>query len=282
MSQPRASASRFRLAAAALFALATIPPAGAVEPGGVVRLVIAGWVEGRAEAALEIALAPGWKTYWRAPGDAGIPPTITAAAAPGLVGVAPRFPAPRRFDEEGLTAVGYTETVLLPLDVTTTAGTRAVDVKLAVSIGLCHDICVPLDSEVEGRIDAERPVDTVAAGRIAAARARLPQPRVIGTAPEILAMRPAATATGPGLAVDVRWPEGVSDRDVLVEGPSADWALPLPERTGDRPLGETWTFALDGLPKGATAEGAQLLFTLRAGETAVEQRVTVEAGTPGK
>ena len=126
------------------------------------------------------------------------------------------------------------------------------------------------------------PARSALAARIATARARLPQPRLIGTAPEILAMRPAATATGPGLAVDVRWPEGVSDRDVLVEGPTPDWALPLPERTGDRPHGETWTFALDGLPKGTTAEGATLVFTLRAGDKAIEQRVTVEAGTPGK
>ncbi|MCX8508161.1 MAG: protein-disulfide reductase DsbD family protein, partial [Rhodobacteraceae bacterium] len=38
--------------------------------------ILPGWrtESGSQMAALRLTMAPGWKTYWRAPGDAGIPP----------------------------------------------------------------------------------------------------------------------------------------------------------------------------------------------------------------
>ena len=267
-----------------LAALLTIAPASVAAPeiGGAVRLIVAGVVDGRAEAGLEIALKPGWKTYWRMPGDAGIPPTVDAKGSRGLARLEVRYPAPRRFAEGELTGVGYTETVVLPLDLAASDPAKPIDLDLDVAIGLCHDICVPLDARVAGRIDPAAPVDEAARATIAAARARLPEAHVAGRAPEIAALRREIETAGEAIEVEVAWPEGAGERDVLVEGPTPEWALPLPEKIGDAKGHEVWRFAIDGVPKGATIAGARLMFTLRAGGRAVEQAMTVEAGGQGK
>ena len=59
--------------------------------------------------------------------------------------------------------------------------------------------------------------------------------------------------------------------DLFAEGPTEDWALPLPEpmpATG--PGRRRYSFELDGLPPGASATGATLRFTLVSGDKAIE------------
>ena len=61
-------------------------------------------------AGIEIRLKPGWHTYWRYPGDAGVPPRFDFAGSQNVKAVEVLWPAPRRMPEEGLSAIGYTET----------------------------------------------------------------------------------------------------------------------------------------------------------------------------
>ncbi len=44
--------------------------------GARIRLVTTGKpaADGKLKGMLDIELKPGWKTYWRDPGDAGVPP----------------------------------------------------------------------------------------------------------------------------------------------------------------------------------------------------------------
>ena len=256
------------LALAAVLATLVIHPARAAEAE--VRLLIGAVGGERIEAGLEIVLPPGWKTYWRTPGDAGIPPTIDASASRGLARFEVAFPAPVLFEEAGLTALGYTETVILPLDVRRASATGAADLDLAVQIGLCHEICLPLDTRIQAHVAADRPADTDAAARIAAARARVPVAATMGTAPEILSLRRIERDGRAEIEVEAAMPEG-GDHDLLVEGPTADWALPVPERRSPAGARETWAFAIDGVPKGADIAATDLRFTLLAGDRAVEQ-----------
>ena len=97
--------------------------------------------------ALRLALPPGWHTYWSNPGDAGMPPVITAsvdggAAAPVALG----FPAPRRIDEGGLVGFGYEGVVAFPFHVTPAAGTGPFRLAVQASFLVCATVCVPEDA----------------------------------------------------------------------------------------------------------------------------------------
>jgi hypothetical protein len=76
--------------------------------------------------------------------------------------------------------------------------------------------------------------------------------------------------------VDVVAPEG-AEVSLFVEGPTPDWALPIPELVSPGPPGlKRFTFDLDGLPPGAKADGAALKFTLVGGERAYEFNVNLD------
>ena len=88
--------------------------------GASIRLVTAGRpdAEGRLRGMLDIKLKPGWKTYWRDPGDSGVPPTIDVSANPNITSAAFDFPAPQRHDDGGFLWAGYDYPIGLPVTFT--------------------------------------------------------------------------------------------------------------------------------------------------------------------
>ena len=113
--------------------------------------VISGWRadNGTHYAAFDITLADGWKTYWRAPGDAGIPPIFDWSTSRNLKNVAVSFPVPTVFYENGMRSVGYDNGLILPLALN--AKNSSEDIRLAgrMTIGVCLDICVPVELEFD-------------------------------------------------------------------------------------------------------------------------------------
>src|SRR6056297_1113481 len=98
-----------RLGLALLAAAPASAHAEAAMPADVVRAeVLPGWTTGAGTrmAALRLTLAPGWKTYWRAPGDAGIPPAFDWSGSRNLKGVAFHWPAPDVFQSYGIRTIG--------------------------------------------------------------------------------------------------------------------------------------------------------------------------------
>lgn len=121
-----------------------------------------GWqtASGTHMAALHLRLAPDWKTYWRAPGDAGIPPQFNWAGSENVASVRFFWPSPDVFNTNGMQTVGYHDELVLPVEVTAVDPSRPVRLRAAVDLGVCKDICVPatlvLDSllAAPGRADA--------------------------------------------------------------------------------------------------------------------------------
>lgn len=99
-----------------------------------------GWITG-----IKIDLDPGWKTYWRMPGDAGIPPVFgwNGGSGQGLAEV--RFPLPQRFRDAGGETIGYHGTVVLPVLVTRGA-ILPQPLHLDLFFAVCRDICVPVQA----------------------------------------------------------------------------------------------------------------------------------------
>ncbi|MFU1478969.1 protein-disulfide reductase DsbD domain-containing protein [Roseovarius sp. C7] len=158
---------RVLLLALALLASPLHAQSGA-QPGEVITArILPGWrlADGTHMAGLELSLAPGWKTYWRAPGDAGIPPQFDWRGSANLAGVEVLWPRPRIIDQAGLKSIGYKEKVTLPLHVKPRKSGGDVTLRGVVDLGVCEDICIPAMVEVSGRLDrgVSRPDPRVAA-----------------------------------------------------------------------------------------------------------------------
>lgn len=148
--------------------------------GGRVRLVTAGApdAQGVLTGALEIDLLPGWKTYWRDPGEAGVPPVVDVSANPNPVSAELSFPAPQRFDDGYSKWVGYKHSIALPVKFTV-KGSEADRINANVFLGICETICIP----VQGRLEVYPADDPGNAGDVAlveGAFAALPKPEEPG------------------------------------------------------------------------------------------------------
>ena len=136
---------------AVVTAVALSSPASADFPAEIASAeLLGGWLTpaGRHVAALKIKLSPGWKTYWRAPGDAGIPPAFDWSASRNVAAVTPMWPVPHVFWQNGMRSVGYAGEVILPLDVTPARPGAPVRLSGRIDIGVCEDVCIPISFDL--------------------------------------------------------------------------------------------------------------------------------------
>jgi DsbC/DsbD-like thiol-disulfide interchange protein len=117
--------------------------------------VLQGWVlaDGSRMAALRLSLAPGWKTYWRAPGDAGIPPQFDWAGSRNMATVSINWPTPKVFDQNGMRSVGYENSLVIPLRIEPTSDGKPVQLNAKMELGVCSDVCIPHELEFSALID---------------------------------------------------------------------------------------------------------------------------------
>jgi DsbC/DsbD-like thiol-disulfide interchange protein len=114
---------------------------------GIAQLeVLPGWEtsDGTHMAALRVTLAPGWKTYWRAPGDAGIPPMFTWTGSDNIAAAQFHWPVPEVFHQQGLRSIGYHDGVVIPIELTPTNNGAAMHMAGQMNFGVCDEICVPI------------------------------------------------------------------------------------------------------------------------------------------
>jgi DsbC/DsbD-like thiol-disulfide interchange protein len=222
-----------------------------------------------ARAGIEIKLAPGWKTYWRYPGDSGVPPRFDFADSQNVKTVTIDWPAPHRFSDDSGITIGYKLDVIFPLHVVPQDTTKPVRLRLKADYAICDKICIPAEASAELLLDAGR---SELDQSLAAFAAQVPKRAQLGDgAPlAVRAVRRDNSGDRPRVIVDVAAP-GNGPIDLFAEGPTPDWALPVPEPITGAPAGlHRFTFILDGLPPGARADGALLTFTLVAGGSAIE------------
>lgn len=123
---------------------ATLPP-GVAE-----AQLLPGWQtgDGRRVAALKLVLEPGWKTYWRSPGDAGVPPLFDWSGSENLAGVTFHWPRPDVFESAGMRTLGYHDVMVLPFEARPVRADQPISLSATVDLGVCEDICVPVHLEI--------------------------------------------------------------------------------------------------------------------------------------
>lgn len=131
-----------------ILALMTALPAAANDlPEGLESArFLPGWInnEGNRIAALELILEPGWKTYWRSPGDAGLPPQFKWEGN-NIGTVQFHWPAPEVFESAGLRTLGYHDRLVLPFTVIPQNQDKPVKIAAHVLLGVCSNVCIPVD-----------------------------------------------------------------------------------------------------------------------------------------
>ena len=221
---------------------------------------------------IAIKLQPGWKTYWRTPGDSGVPPRFDFSKSDNVEAVTVLWPAPTKFDDgAGGFSLGYKKQVVLPLRIVAKSADKPVTLRADITYAVCDKLCIPVEATSELTFSS---VASTEDGGLAAALDAVPKPANIGD-PNPLTIRDVKRDGKNNVLVDVVAPEA-KEVSLFVEGPTPDWALPVPKLVEQSPPGvKRFAFELDGLPPGASAEGAALKLTLVGGDRAYEFNVSL-------
>ena len=213
-------------------------------------------------------LAPGWKTYWRAPGGSGFPPHFDWEKSRNLAAAEVAWPAPERFSLFGIDSIGYADEVVLPVDTVPAQPGEPLDLRLALDFLVCSDVCVPQRAQLAMHLPAGPAAPSAEAFGIDRWRGRVPGPP--GPALGIL----RATLVDAGERPELRLAlNGGRVADVFVESDGDEsFGRPEPVPGG---VALPVTFSPDG--PGALV-GREIVATVTGTEGAVEQRVTVARG----
>jgi suppressor for copper-sensitivity B len=96
-----------------------------------------------AYGALDITLDSGWHSYWRMPGEGGLPPTVATEGSENLKEIKLVWPKPRRYETYGMYSFGYDNGFMLPFEIVPVKEDAPVRLALKLDIMVCNDICIP-------------------------------------------------------------------------------------------------------------------------------------------
>jgi DsbC/DsbD-like thiol-disulfide interchange protein len=235
------------------------------------RLIAGAPVGGVFEAGVEIKLAPGAITYWRNPGDAGLPPTLSFEGSANLAQARVSFPAPRRIAEAGGgEAFGYDRALVLPIDIDPIEAGKPVALSLKLNYAVCEQICVPAQASLSLTLPGADAPPSPYAPAIAKAKQETPRPV------EWQALAAALTATS-----DTAWrlclaPQPGPQRDVFIEPPPTWWFDVKRDPSGAAGT-DCFSLTLAQKPADATLPVVARL-TITGGEGPVETMISLEPG----
>lgn len=228
---------------------------------------------GKQRVGVEIMMEPGYKTYWRTPGDSGVPPVFDWSGSINVGGLDVRWPTPERFEDGAGFSIGYIGEVVVPISVQPVDPARPVMLILRLSYAVCDKICVPATGEAQ--LWLEPGVTSVTSPRLDSYEVRVPQRVKVGQQREginVLEVRPGQNT--PSLRMTMQPAANGTIEDVFVEGPGS-WAFERP-RFVTAPDGKV-TAVLRVLERPKSASGpVPFVVTVRGNTGAVETRFELE------
>jgi len=224
--------------------------------------------DGLIEGGVEVMLEPGWHTYWRNPGETGVPPVFDFSASENVADVEVFYPAPERYDDGASVSLIYRDEVVFPLTVVPRDAGEPVVLRAELQFGVCEDICVPTRASAELMLPLLPPPDPLAEARLERFRSRLPAPAEAG-----LFDIENVTAEEDALLVDIRMPDSTYS-DLFVDPPSG-WYIGQPEFLSREEGVSRYRLSLTGQPADKPVEGQIFHFVAVAGGKAIEEAVTM-------
>jgi suppressor for copper-sensitivity B len=226
----------------------------------------------RIPLGLHLKMKPGWKTYWRSPGDAGLPPQLSWEASGNLAGTDFRWPAPHRFTLFGIETFGYDGEVVFPITARPAQLGQPLDLKASVDLLVCSDICVPQHLDLTLAVPAGPAASSGGdANLIARFASYVPGD---GTASGLVIE--SVRSSGKGLEVTATAREPFVDPDLFVENAAgAVFGAPA-VAFADGGCRITITLPATGQP--VALDGLPVTLTLVDGARGTETTATVNAG----
>jgi DsbC/DsbD-like thiol-disulfide interchange protein len=206
----------FMLAFSSAAAAQTTNNAASAKAARMRLIAAAGVTQGIYHAAAVIETAPLAITYWRQPGEAGVPPRFSFEGSENLASAEVLFPSPSRLEEGGSEAFGYRGGTTFPIHVTPRDANLPTRLKLTADFAVCEAICIPVRAAAD-LVLPRSGTDEDANALVEAADARVPAllaPQVSAAKAEIA---PKKGATKPTWTLS--WKDAAGLVDVFVEAP---------------------------------------------------------------
>lgn len=242
----------------------------ATEPPSRIRLLDGGRDGSDYLAALEISLAPGYLTYWRTPGEAGLAPVIDWSSSKNIADISVAWPAPDRLLEADSVVYGFHNQVLIPLRITPKIAGEAVELTLSLQYGVCKEICIPVDAKASIALSGQGDNAVI----VQRALRNLPEKTAIGSEAALSILKIERGKTPAELIVTLRHPPE-TQASLFAEGPQG-WLYSTSEAVASTLPGQsTFSIKIEERPS-QEKTGVPLTLTAKAGKAAIETRTRIE------
>ncbi len=227
---------------------------------------------------IQLRMDPGWKTYWRNPGDSGVPPSFDWTGSKNLKRAEVLYPVPHRFADAGGAAIGYEGEVVYPVRLTPEREGEPIELKLVFAYGLCKDLCIPNELNLSLTLPADvGKGDALLLGNFLA---RVPKPGRSGLLPYVGGVEAKLDGDVPELIVDAVFQPNATATDLFIDG--GDVFIPVPKPLG-APVDGKQRFAVTfASPEEAAAvKGKTLRITLVSDRGSTETMWTADTRPAG-
>lgn len=236
---------------------------------GRVRLIAgARMPDGKLLAGLEVDLAEGWKTYWRVPGDSGVPAVFSWDQSDNVEAVKVHWPAPTRFKDKYGWNNGYKKDFVFPLEITPKNPDAPVNLKLLLHYGVCEDLCIPGKANLALLLPPEGYSGHQAL--IGRYLRMVPQPASEDSAVRVSAVD--VEKSGEALKLNVTLKTvSAGPVSLFVEGPSLLYFEAPKPMPGDNAQESRFSITVNGAEEASALKGKELTFTAVQGDLRLEQ-----------
>ncbi|WND02677.1 protein-disulfide reductase DsbD family protein [Temperatibacter marinus] len=167
--------------------------------------------------AWEAELQNGWKTYWRSPGEAGLPVIVKINDVEKELA----YPIPERFELFGLQTYGYSKKVIIPFQIEAEALKRG-DTEIHVSFMVCKDICIPIEHTFQPPQKDKFDYDL----KIASWLSKVPMTSLEESKFKVMSHKIIGPVGKQRVIIDVKGLEAYQQADLLIEGPATMMFIP--------------------------------------------------------
>jgi len=229
---------------------------------------------GQRVVGVQIELEPGWHTYWRFPGDSGVPPAFDWSGSVNAVDTAVEWPAPESIADDFGVSIGYTDEVVFPVVVTPRRAEETVSLALELDYAVCAQVCVPQRSALSLDIDPRQAASKDAVALVTSYRQRVPHRQTGSAAGPAIG---GVTATrDEGRVVLVVEATGEAPAELYVEGPRPFYFSVARSGSADATGQLKFVVNVDGAADPRDLDGAELTATLVSASGAVERSLIVQ------
>jgi DsbC/DsbD-like thiol-disulfide interchange protein len=221
--------------------------------------------DGPLVAAVEIALDRGFKTYWRTPGDSGIPPAFDFSGSENAADIKVHFPAPIRFDDgAGGYSIGYVAPLVeLPVTFRPVDPSKPSKLRLKMDYAVCEKICVPASGQADLVFQPQKAASSGAARLLAS----LPSSRPIGATDPLAIRKLVKAGHADHFLVEAAVSGGTTELFVEADSP---WLFDVKAASSTGPGVARFTVVAIDKDKSPDCKGVEVTFTLVSGDQAIE------------